>query len=77
MLSFLLRVPSCIYSFCHGVISTSYFIFNDFYTCIRITYGHTLVVIQSEKVVIIPEKINVPAIDIAFPLEMSTLLSLH
>ena len=33
MLSFLLAVPSCIYSFWHGVIPTSYFIFNDFYTC--------------------------------------------
>ena len=29
----LLAVPSCIYSFWHGVIPTSYFIFNDFYTC--------------------------------------------
>ena len=28
-----LAVPSCIYSFWHGVIPTSYFIFNDFYTC--------------------------------------------
>ena len=26
-------MPSCIYSFWHGVIPTSYFIFNDFYTC--------------------------------------------
>ena len=34
MLSLLLAVPSCIYSFWHGVIPTSYFIFNDFYTCI-------------------------------------------
>ena len=33
MLSILLAVPSCIYSFWHGVIPTSYFIFNDFYTC--------------------------------------------
>ena len=33
MLSLLLAVPSCIYSFWHGVIPTSYFIFNDFYTC--------------------------------------------
>ena len=33
MLSLLLVVPSCIYSFWHGVIPTSYFIFNDFYTC--------------------------------------------
>ena len=33
MLSLLLAVPSCIYSFLHGVIPTSYFIFNDFYTC--------------------------------------------
>ena len=29
-----LAVASCIYSFWHGVIPTSYFIFNDFYTCI-------------------------------------------
>ena len=28
-----LTVASCIYSFWHGVIPTSYFIFNDFYTC--------------------------------------------
>ena len=34
MLSLLLTVPSCIYSFWHGVIPTSYFIFNDFYICI-------------------------------------------
>ena len=34
MLSLLLAVPSCSYSFWHGVIPTSYFIFNDFYTCI-------------------------------------------
>ena len=26
-------MASCIYSFWHGVIPTSYFIFNDFYTC--------------------------------------------
>ena len=26
-------MPSCIYSFWYGVIPTSYFIFNDFYTC--------------------------------------------
>ena len=32
MLSLLLAVPSCICSFWHGVIPTSYFIFNDFYT---------------------------------------------
>ena len=31
MLSLLLAVPSCIYSFWHGVIPTSYFIFNDLY----------------------------------------------
>ena len=31
MLSLLLAVPSCIYSFWHGVIPTSYFM--DFYTC--------------------------------------------
>ena len=29
----LLAVPSCFNSFWHGVIPTSYFIFNDFYTC--------------------------------------------
>ena len=34
MLSILLAVPSCFNSFWHGVIPTSYFIFNDFYTCI-------------------------------------------
>ena len=28
-----LAVASCIYSFWHGVIPTSYFISNDFYTC--------------------------------------------
>ena len=33
ILSLLLAVPSCIYSFWHGVIPTSYFIFYDFYTC--------------------------------------------
>ena len=36
MLSLLLAVPSCTYSFWHGVIPTSYFIFNDFYTCYNI-----------------------------------------
>ena len=35
MLSILLAVPSCFNSFWHGVIPTSYFIFNDFYTCIN------------------------------------------
>ena len=30
-----LAVASCIYSFWHSVIPTSYFIFNDFYTCIN------------------------------------------
>ena len=29
-----LAVASCTYSFWHGVIPTSYFIFNDFYTCV-------------------------------------------
>ena len=33
ILSLLLAVPSCIYSFWHGVIPTSHFIFNDFYSC--------------------------------------------
>ena len=37
MLSILLVVPSCFNSFWHGVIPTSYFIFNDFYTCIYTT----------------------------------------
>ena len=36
MLPILLAVPSCTYSFWHGVIPTSYFIFNDFYTCFTI-----------------------------------------
>ena len=36
MLSILLAVPSCTYSFWHGVIPTSYFIFHDFYTCFTI-----------------------------------------
>ena len=35
MLSILLAVPSCFNSFWHGVIPTSYFIFNDFYTCTK------------------------------------------
>ena len=38
MLSILLAVPSCTYSFWHGVIPTSYFIFNDFYTCFTIFF---------------------------------------
>ena len=42
MLSILLAVPSCTYSFWHGVIPTSYFIFNDFYTCIIISHRPTL-----------------------------------
>ena len=33
MLSILLAVPSCFNSVWHGVIPTSYLIFNDFYTC--------------------------------------------
>ena len=37
MLSLLLTVPSCIYSFWHGVIPTSYFIFNDFYPGLALT----------------------------------------
>ena len=36
ILSILLAVPSCTYSFWHSVIPTSYFIFNDFYTCFTI-----------------------------------------
>ena len=40
MLSILLAVPSCFNSFWHGVIPTSYFIFNDFYTCILYYYHH-------------------------------------
>ena len=39
MLSILLAVPSCTHSFWHGVIPTSYFIFNDFYTCFTIFYA--------------------------------------
>ena len=34
MHSILLAVRSCFNGFWHGVIPTSYFIFNDFYTCI-------------------------------------------
>ena len=33
MLSHLLAVPSCVYSFWHGVIPAFYFVFNDFSTC--------------------------------------------
>ena len=40
MLSILLAVPSCFNSFWHGVIPTSYFTFNDFYTCIYIVRAH-------------------------------------
>ena len=44
MLSILLAVPSCFNSFWHGVIPTSYFIFNDFYTCINVyTQDHTYI----------------------------------
>ena len=38
MLSLLLAVPSCIYSFWHGVIPTSYFIFNDFYILVSLIF---------------------------------------
>ena len=47
MLSILLAVPSCIYSFWHGVIPTSYFIFNDFYTCI-IWHNSSFFIVQSD-----------------------------
>ena len=40
MLSILLAVPSCFNSFWHGVIPTSYFIFNDFYTCSTHFFSH-------------------------------------
>ena len=40
MLSILLAVPSCFNSFWHGVIPTSYFIFNDFYTCSTYCFSH-------------------------------------
>ena len=33
-----LAVPSCIYSFWHDVIPTSYFIFNDVYTCLTLHF---------------------------------------
>ena len=33
-------MPSCIHSFWHGVVPTSYFIFNDFYTCFTNFYLH-------------------------------------
>ena len=32
----ILELPSCFNSFWHGVIPTSYFIFNDFYTCHKV-----------------------------------------
>ena len=51
MLSILLAVPSCFNSFWHGVIPTSYFIFNDFYTCIIYNGGgYTHVCIKSFSV---------------------------
>ena len=51
ILSLLLAVPSCIYSFWHGVIPTSYFIFNDFYTCFLIFYpGLALTVAHGEMI---------------------------
>ena len=37
MLSLLLAVPSCIYSFRHSVIPTSYFIFNDVYIGLHVS----------------------------------------
>ena len=40
MLSILLAVPSCFNSFWHGVIPTSNFIFNDFYTCSTHFFSH-------------------------------------
>ena len=40
MLSILLTVPSCFNSFWHGVIPTSYFIFNAFYTCSTHFFSH-------------------------------------
>ena len=50
MLSLLLAVPSCIYSFWHGVIPTSYF---DFYTCFTIFYsGLALTVVCGEMIFI-------------------------
>ena len=49
MFSLLLTVPSCIYSFWHGVIPTSYFIFNDFYACFTNFYpGLALTVARGE-----------------------------
>ena len=34
-------LPSCIYSLWHGVIPTSYFIFNDFLSCRYMLLSHT------------------------------------
>ena len=49
MLSLLLVVPSCICSFWHGVIPTSYFIFNDFYSCFSNFYsGLALTIARGE-----------------------------
>ena len=46
MLSLLLGVPSCIYSFWHGVIPTSYFIFILVYTRFLQKYIYTCKSIQ-------------------------------
>ena len=35
-----IAVPSCFNSFWHGVIPTSYFIFNDFYICLKPRIQH-------------------------------------
>ena len=47
MLSIHLVVPSCFNSFWHGVIPTSFFIFNDFYTCYNILYDVKLLAMEN------------------------------
>ena len=54
MLSILLAVPSCTYSFWHGVIPTSYFIFNDFYTCFTQIFYAGLAFVERGEMVPVP-----------------------
>ena len=54
MLSILLAVPSCTYSFWHGVIPTSYFIFNDFYTYVGLAFD----TIERGEMILVP--VHVP-----------------
>ena len=68
MLSLLLVVPSCIYSFWHGVIPTYmyYFIFYDFYTCftdlaLTVAYGEMILPVPACMQTIVSENsVQVP-----------------